>query len=459
VTDTGNQPIPNASVFFVTKKTASTSAVEESTIYSDSIPKEQLLFSETTDSLGTLLFSNQSLSAQTPKACSSFTITKQTQLSYLSSFLPAAKKQVILGKKLLTPSKEYDIYISKTSSDQTSPAYYAQKLSFSFSSLSTNHAFFHVQLSACPSLTIQSLSLPCEADTLSSNDTSLSLRFFSKKQREAFFEYQITDGSFQMKADNLFLPYLELPISLFDDTYYLQIQAYNNENTLLAESCIVPVSIAQSCLSCQTIYLQKPHFARILAYGSLQSRQPQMVSFSLYQKADDNYFLVDSVSTDLFTPDETYFFTSQLLLSHLCVNQNYLFVSTEKDIAIKKPLLFTANQENIFLTKKEALLSPVPLAQIACGSQLSCNLTDYFPSERTISFSYPVSHEITTDFVRAHAGYLNCVIAFYHSDGTLITTTLTSKPSQNHLPSLKKSSIIDIYTNKEILTTNQDSYQ
>lgn len=466
VTDTSNHPISNASVYILPFKEGNNKKTEKLSAFSDLLSKENMITCQNTDVSGSLFLSNADLSAQFPAPCSNIIANNSTELSYISAYQPTSNNCVTLNPNQLNTTEQYLIYVNKPSLSKAPPSYYAQKLSFSFSSLSTNHAYFHIQLSECPNTYFQSLSIIPENTVSLSSCDSLCLRLFYPNQRESFFQYQINKDSFQNKESQLFIPYLQLPIALLDGTYYLQIQAYSQNDNLFSETCILPVSIENATFQLKTILLQAPRYARILTYGLFEEKLPQMAFFSLYQKSDTHYFLIDTFSTDMFTKGENKISTSQLLLSHLLNDQSYLLVSTPNDIMAKETFSFTANQQNTFLTKKEAVYSSIPLTQILCVDANLLDASDFncISSEETVLISYSFFHEITPDFVRSCNTYPNCILAFYHTDGTLLTTTLTNKPSQSSMlfqtdSSDTKSSIIDIYTNKKILITNQDSYQ
>lgn len=463
ITDVNNQPIPNASISILENKSNFEKQTKEHSDFFDSIFKETILFSETTDASGRLLLSNTDLSENLPSPCSKFTISNKTQLSYISSYQPSSNHQTILAQSKLHQAKQYFIYINKSSPGNNTPSYYGQKLSFSFTDLSTNHAFFHIQLSECPNLSIRSLSVSCENIFSPFFCDSLSLRFFHPNEKESFFQYQLSRDFFQSKEKELFISSLELPVSLLNGTCYLQIQAYSEEHTILGESPVFPVSIENGILLSEKVSLQASRFARILCYGTFEIKTPITASFYLYQKWDTHYFLIDTFSSDFFTGNKENLSTAKLLLSHLLDNQSYFLVSGSGDIISNNTLSFTATSQNTFSNKKEALYSLTPLAQILCTPSAASSMPDNSFSDEIITFSWNFFHEITSDFVRTCATYPNCVLAFYQKDGTLLTTTLTSPPAQisSSFPissSDTKASVIDIYTNKEILITNQDSY-
>lgn len=86
---------------------------------------------------------------------------------------------------------------------------------------------------------------------------------------------------------------------------------------------------------------------------------------------------------------------------------------------------------------------------------------DYVPMD-TITISYKDTYKISQHLVRTSHAYPNSVIAIYKPNGTFLTSTLTTSPTDNiaaNKNNFSKQSIIDIYTNKRILITNQNSYK
>ena len=457
VTDAENHPIPNTAVTIALDKNSTTEKTESTSASFDLLSKKDIITTQNTDSAGTLYLSNDELSANFPAPCSDFEIDQKTKLTYTSAYQPSSNHHTLLSKKELNINDQYTIYIGSFSSDNTLMPYHVQKISFSFASLSTNHARFHIQLSKCSNLSIQSLSLSYENDLSSLSSESLLLRLFHPEKRVPIYQYKINYHSFQQIENELFLSSLQLPVSLLDGKYYLQLQLSSKEGETIAETPVSPVIIQNANLAAKKLTLKPLRFARILTYTNLEKKVPEMASFHLYQKADESYFFIDTFSTDFFTSKDNTIFTAKLLLSHLIENESYLLLPATDEIMGTKNLLFTAVSENTFTTKKEAIYSLLPLAQIFCDRKTSFSNS----VEKTIRMDYSAFHNITSDFVRTSTSYPNCVLALYNTDGTLLTAALTNKITQNTIPSSfsnYKASIIDIYTNKENIITTQSSY-
>lgn len=452
VTDTEKHPIPDASITVALNNTEQS---KNASVSFDCLSPKDILFTKNTDSSGTLFLSNTNLSNYFPTPCSDFEISQKAQLSYTSSYKPSSNQCILLSNNKLHINDQYSIYISTP--EHYSTSYYTQKISFSFNNISTNHARFYIQLSKCPNLSIQSLSLSCEKNISSFSCDTVSLRLFHPKDKNPIYQYQIDYHSFQKKENEFFLSSLQLPVSLFDGKYYIQMQIFTKEKELLFETPVSSVTIQNASIKTIRLTLKPLRFVRILAYANLKNNTPEMTSFQLYQKSDESFFLIDTFSTDFFTSKDNTVFTAKLLLSRLIENETYLLVPVTDNIMAKEELVFTATSENTFSTKKEAVYSLLPLAKIFCEQKTNFSNS----SKQVIIMTYSVFHNITPDFIRSSKSYPNCVLAFYRTDGTLLTATLTNKITKNTIPphfSDNKSSIIDIYTNNEVLITNQSSY-
>lgn len=454
VTDTENHPIPNAAVTIALNN--NTNKTENTSASFDLLSKKDIIITQNTDSAGTLYLSNDK-SANFPAPCSDFEIEQKTKLTYTSTYQPSSSHHILLSKKELNINDQYTIYIGSFSPDNALMPYHIQKISFSFANLSTNHARFHIRLSKCPNLSIPSLSLSYENELFAFPGETLLLRLFHPKEKTPVYQYKMNYHSFQQKENELSISPGQLPISLFDGTYYLQIQLFSKEEEIIAETPVSPAIIQNASLSAEKLTLKPFRFARILTYANLEPKTPETASFHLYQKTDKSYFLIDTFSTDFFTSKDNTVFTAKLLLSHLIENETYLLAPAADNIMGTENLLFTASSENTYATKKEAIYSLLPLAQIFCERKTSFSNSE----EKTIRMDYSVFHNITSDFIRTSTSYPNCVLALYNTDGTLLTAALTNKITQNTIPSNfsnYKASIIDIYTNKETIITTQNSY-
>jgi Bacterial Ig-like domain (group 2). len=457
VTDTNNHPIPNSEITITSLTNKSDNHTEKHFSFSDNLSEKNILFTNQTNADGKLFLTNKVDSNNFPAPCSAFQVNKETKLTYLPTYQPAENDTIPFTDKTFNTKSQYLIYVNKTSSEKSPTSYYAQKIYFSFSHLASNHAFFHVQLLKCPKLSIESMSFPIEETMPPLSCKTALLRLFHKEKKEPAYEHSINLSSFQITEKELSLSSFQLPISLFDGIYYIQLQLFSKEGEILMETPISQVMIQSSTLVSPKIALRKPRYARIIAYSNAANHIPETASFSLYQKSGQSYFLIDTFTTDFFTANNNAIYTAKLILSHLLSNENYLLIPKEDTITANETLPFTATPDNTYLTKKEAYHSILPLAKVHCD-----NKSDFVTTDKPfITITYSDFHKITADFIRTSPSYPNCVLAFYQTDGILLTTALTNKTEKTIVPALvseKSSSILDIYTNRETLVTNQKSY-
>ena len=448
VTDKQDIPIPNTSIYLLEEK-----ETKPNNHKTDSFSKDDILYSGTTDSTGKLLLSNTSSVPANPY--SGLIFEEQTTLTYSSNQKPPVTNKNVLAKTILDCNKTYAIYIKNFSLEQPHSSYLTKKIIFSFSNILTNRALLHIKLEPCPLTSIKNLSII--SDTPSSIYRSLSLQFFHPDRKESFYELTISKEQFRELGNQIVIPSLLLPTALPDGTYYLCIKALSEENNILSKSNFITCNITKHAISLKEVTLQKPQYARILAYGNFESRVSDIASFQLYQKVSNHYFFLQNVSTEQFTKKSHEFSLANLFLENLLPDTDYILIPSSSTIAAQEYVSFHTTKQTIFPTKVDAEHSLTPLSRIHCLKNFIPSIPPNFYLD-TISISYQKSHNVTQDFVRRCQTYPNCVIAIYNSSGTLLTSTITTSPMLDYT-SFPKYSIIDIYANNKILKTNQTSYQ
>ena len=505
ITDKEDHPVSDVSIYILEEKdnTLSKTSIYDSTgapsaadCTTDSFSKEEILFSGKTNSNGKLLLANSSSTPVAP--CSNFTIGEQTFLTSSESQASNEPEKKILPSSILDCNRNYVIYIKRISQENLQSGYHTKKILFSFSSLLTNHALLHIKLDKCQQTYINNLSII--SDTPPSFCRTLMLQFFHPNEKNFFYQFPIAKEHFKISGNQITISSLLLPVSLPEDTYYLQMQALSEENNILSQSDFVICNITKSELSFPSITLHKTQYARLLVYGNFNNSVSSKASFQLYQKINGHYFFIGDYFTEPFTKKDTKFSTSNLFLGNLLPDSDYLLVPLSGHIAAKEYLFFHTTNQNIFPAKENAEHSLTPLARIHCiktgieiysdvppdtlqynGNENSLLFIPDDFNKNTIDISYSKFHNITQEFIRSSLTYPNCIIAIYKLDGTLLTYTLTPPPTDktnigtdiphpfpynqnkntNKLSktNLLKHSITDIYINKRILITNQNSYQ
>ncbi len=454
VTDQENHPVSNASIY---------------------LQKDTEEIKGKTDSSGSIFLTHNNELNNFPTPCTNFSIDRKKQLSYTSSYCPSLQNQLTLPSDFLNTSDTYTAYVSKSSFQEKISSLQPQKISFSFADLITSHLLIQVTLFPCPSLTVPSFPLPYNIPLPSSSFSFLTLQFFQTGQSKSFFSYQIKKNSFHCENDKIFLPSLLLPISLSDGSYCLQLQVLSKENEVIGESPVLPITIKDAHLAIpeNSFSIFSPRFARMLVYGKFTDKKPVMASFHLYQKYKTQYFFIGTISSDLFIQHNTGLYSASLIIPHLITGQDYLLSTNPDENITKTEYTFSANSKNTFPTIKEAVHSISPLAQILCTAKTSLALPgitspvtsdDTLHADKIPDVSASFTHEITQNFVRSCTNYPNCVIAFYRLNGTFLTASFTNQPTHNTINtsiplSNPRASIIDIYTNKKTIVTNQKPYQ
>lgn len=477
VTDTNNNPLFNATIqIFLDSKKASTKQIELSNSSIDTFSKTDSLFCGMTDSTGRLSLFN----SYNPKkvSCTKILLNQQMQISYDSSYSYNPSNKKTLSKNTLNSKDCYVIYISNNILDNHSiTSYYTKKLYFSFAELDTNHAFLHVQLESCPSLTTNNLSIKWDSDSDISHCTFLDIRLYHRNFHEPFYKKTVTNNNLTITQNNSTLLPTSLPFSLPDDTYYIQLCAKSENGKMIGLSSIESIQVKNGVILQHEINIKQPYYSRILTYADysdfsfisnlspssdVSGSSSRTATFHLYQILNNNYFFINTFTTAPFCTQSIDLQTSNLIVSHLLKDQNYLLYPSLDQITCNSSSLLNIKDKNIYTEESDALLSSTPLMKIQCEILKNPNQVITVPSDfsiNTLCVSYNYEYTLDQNTIRLSQTYPNTVIAFYQLDGTLLATSFTSRiikfPS-NLSP--KNTSITDFYTNKEILTTNQDSY-
>lgn len=421
--------------------------------------KDDIIYSTCTDTSGTVLFTNTNFLTASP--CSRLTLDQTAKLSYSASLKLTSKNIISLPESLLNTQDQYTILIHKFSPANPNASYQTVRVDFSFYDLITRQAKIHIKLKKCKKLHIPELAF--DYPDKFSDFSSLTLYLYHPKQTNFFYQYSVPKEQLIQEASDITF-FATLPIGIPDGTYYISLRTISSKNTILASSAILPVLIKQGTLSLKYvnhITLYSPRFARALAYTNSDKNVITKNSFFLYQRCNSFFFLIDTFPAN---PIKSYsdFYTYSVLLENLIPKQQYLLLYANQTFINKEDALFLTTEENTYLSKNSAVYSVSPITKILCtelGQTLSTSLLQ-IPEVTSTAIFYQKNYTISQDFIRSSKTYPNCVMAFYRSDGTLLSKNLTLPPAnQNFIPSSNDGeSILDIYTNKEILITNQDSY-
>lgn len=477
VTDYNNNPIPDAVIeIFSSAKQISKKSMNQSNSSIDTFADSDSLFYGTTNSSGKLSLTNHTNSIKnTP--CTNILLNQQMQISYNTSYTPNQSNQKILSSKTFNINDSYIIYISKNLTNNHSvESFYTNKLYFAFTELDTSQALIHVQLEKCPTFHANNLSIKWDSGSDMSLCASLHLSLYHADSHEPLYEATIEKENFKIYQNTIKLQPSSFSFSLPDDIYYIQLCARSKDNKLIGLSSIEPLQIKDKTIFPHEINLQQSYYSRVLAYSqnlsdslnssNTEKTSPLTASFHLYQIWDNHYFLIDTVTSTPFIKYSYDLQLSNLIVSSLLKNHNYLLLPSSDSMTANTYTLLKVKEENIYTNENGAIMSLTPFTQISCEPISNFNIKNLIPADFIIknpSISYLYEHKLTQNLIRSCQTYPNAIIAFYQNDGTLLTTSLTTKAASKMAAcaftlSSKKSSIIDIYINKEILITSQDSY-
>ena len=409
-----------------------------------------------------------------------------------------------INPEYFSPESTVAVYVSKNYMDFDSSIHYeTQKCQLSFQYLMSNHISLRICLKKITYRPLQSLSIKWDSSYSPGDCHSLSLSFYHQTQKKPVFQRLLSANEFSIgtaqKSQNTILTILletAYP-TLPNDDFLVSMSVFNSENILLAESGLQSCYLENGCLYISSgsssltsenvesepqkekavISLQTPHYIRILLYTDYLEIPDKRISaaFQIYQKKDSQYYFLGSFDSDKFSGNAYSPKTASLTVSGIFSGENYLIAPASSSPLSSDCHTIKSTNFITYSNKKDALASPNPFFQIYCN--LSDNICfpiypdDFYNDSYTNNvhsdirnISIQSSCNITQSLVRSSNTYPNSVVAFYQKDGSLIASSLLPRPA--HISDVTepdsspvKSSIIDIYTNGEILITNQASYR
>ena len=460
-------PVPNAQVLLLPKGKISSKKL--SSITQDHFLPEDTLISEKTGTDGTLLLASSKNQKSKAYPNTRLTSAAPASLSLLSSYTSAATRSATLPVTY-AENEEYTLYVYKNT-PKNSPSYESCKLTFSPSSFYTNHLHFEILLKKCDTLDTSMLSISLESLKIANELKALSFSLFEPGQKKAVYENsftianerntnpEMTLGHHVIKENTQLFSISRIPVSLSSGIYFLRISGLDENGESLYSSAVTEIQVKDNCISPVTIKLFQKSYSRLFAYYSGDKLPELKISFDLYQKAGENYFYFDTVSSSAFKENLPDLYTADLFLSCLLPQETYLFLPGEALFRPASFLILDISSEDLHPTENAALTAP-PFSKCAC------TYTKYGQIEMPPDFSEDSVHiftgtdiHLTREQIRTEPSYPNSVIALYKKDGTLISTTLSPKLDRNTVLKESSDTIIDIYTNHELLLTNQSSYQ
>lgn len=486
VTDEDNVPIPD---------TVITLALEQNTSEKDSF-----LYQAATDENGKVTFDNYHPNSLQKTDCTIIYPNSEEQLSYVSSYSFSSANRHTISSGQFSPENAITVYAAKNHMDSGSSIHYeTQKCQLSFQYLMSNHISLRICLKRITYRPLQSLSIKWDSSYPPAGCYSLSLSLYHQTQKKPVFQRLLLANDFSIgavqKSQNAILTILSETAypTLPNDDFLISLSVFNSENILLAESGLQACYLENGCLyespglppislenteskkEKAVIPLQTPHYIRILLYTDYMEIPDKRISstFHIYQKKDNQYYLLGNFDSDKFSGNAYSPKTASLIIPSIFSGESYLIAPASSSPLSSNCHIIESANFITFPNRKEAITSPNPIFQIFCSPSNSIPSPiypdDFYKDSNTNNF-YMDTHNIqncsniTQSLIRSSNTYPNSVVAFYQKDGSLIASSLLPRPA--HISDVTepgsspvKSSVIDIYTNGELLITNQPSYR
>ena len=490
ITDEDNTGIPDAIVTLAMEK--------------DNSEENLFLCQAVTDENGKVTFDNDSSDDLQQVDCSIIYPNSEEQLSYVSSYTFSSDNRHTINSEQFSQENPITVYVTKNHMDFNSPIHYeTQKCQLSFQHLMSNYASLRMCLKKTTYRPLQSLSIKWDSSYSPADCHKFSLSLYHQTQKKPIFQRLLLANEFSMgaiqKSENTILTILSETAypTLPDGNFLVSLSAFDSENTLLAESGLQSCYLENGCLYVNSdspslssittelksqkeksvISLQTPHYIRILLYTDNLTIPDNRISasFHIYQKKDSQYYFLESFDSDKFSGNPYAAKTANLTVSGIFPKENYLIVPASSSPMSSNCHTIQSADFITYSNKKDALASANPFFQIYCCPSDSISSPIYpddFYNDSHTSDTYAELRNIsiqnysniTQSLIRSSNTYPNSVVAFYQQDGNLIASSLLPRPA--HISDVTepdsspvKSSVIDIYTNGELLITNQPSYR
>lgn len=426
-------------------------AISKATVSLFQSDKEnEILCTGETDEKGTILFYTDQIPSSTP--CTKWTIGQQDTLTYESYFTPDSSHRMKISP--LSLDKNYTLLIGKPPKENV-PGYPFRKFTFCPKDYLSQQFFFDVKLSDSNSLSLENLSLQWKGEG-NPFPSRLLLSFYQKQCEKPVLTAKLLKNDFTVNKHTLSLP-ANIPYSLPDGSYYIKAMLEDEEQNCISQSSITKISISNGKCSSKELSFLSCSYARILAYGDFSQTEIN-ASFHRYEKVDENFYYVDTLTSSSFQGKKWDIKTANLILPFTQVGRSYLLLPGEGEVTPEKHFIFTAQEEEIY-SEEETAIASLPLAKINCipaSEATSPNtLTNMWKQKYIPSV---ITHtNATKSYIRNCPTYPNSVIVFYKKDGTFLSASL-STGSQHNMISNNDYAIMDVLTNGKELVTTQKSY-
>lgn len=444
VMDKNKKSIPNVSVYLLPDSEdfneLSTTQISQ---------KDAILFGET-DIEGNLLFYQEKYPVS-KDFHTSVTLSQngKKQISYEKESDLSTSNHYLLPDKF-DKSLTYILYFQKNNYIENNWNIPPMMFRFNPNDFITDSFSFSLIFDTTSFLEIQNLSIKLDSSfSMSSNPTKFLYSIFSPFDTNPIYTDEFTSNA-SLSTENL--TSLQLPVCLNDGNWQIRIQALDQSDTVIATSSLHPFVVKDHTTDISlTIY--PITYAKFLAYGDYSLPSNGTATFKLYEKNNIGYAYLDTITTPAFQGNPYSIKKTSFFLKHLCPNSTYVLCPVEDNLFCKNLTLFSPSISDLHSSLSEAVTS-VPLATIFCiqGIFPGIKLSD---SSNIIDFSNSSLFTITKEEIQTCDTFPNTIVTFSDQNGNYLFSQLLTSPTTYSSPEY----IVDIYANKKVLITTQDSYQ
>ena len=443
VMDKQKKSISNLSVYLLPDS-------EDDEISTTEFSQENAILLGETDIEGNLLFYQDKYPVS--KDChTSVTLSQngKKQITYEKEFDCSTPNHYLLPDKF-DKSLNYILYFQKNNYSNNNWNISPIMFRFNPNDFITDSLSFSLMFDTTSNLEIQNLSIKSDSSIfMSSNPAKFLYSIFSPFDTNPIYTDEFTLNA-PLSTENL--TSLQLPVCLNDGNWQIRIQVLNKSDTVIATSPLQPFVVKDHTTDISlTIY--PVTYAKFLAYGDYSLPSNGTATFKLYEKNNIGYAYLDTITTPAFQGNPYSIKKTSFFLKHLCPNSTYILCPVEDKLFCKNLTLFSPSISDLHSSLSEAVTS-IPLATIFCtqGKFSDIKLSD---NSDIIDFSNSSLPAITKEELQTCDIFPNTIVTFSDQNGNYLFSQLLSSPATYSSPKY----IVDIYANKRVLITTQDSYQ
>ena len=371
------------------------------------------------------------------------------QITYEKEFCFSTNNRYLLPDNF-DKNRDYILYIKKNDYSDCNWNISPMILRFQPNDFMTDLISFSLICDTASYLNIQNLSVKSDSSfSMSSYPTRFLYSIFSPFDTNPIYTNEFTSDSLMSTGNPI--P-LQLPVCLNDGNWQIRIQGLDSSDNIIATSPLQTFEVNNHSTNISlTIYPNT--YAKFLAYGEHTLPSNCTASFKLYEKTDTGYAYLDTITTPVLQGNSYSIKKTTFFLEHLCPFSTYILCPEEDSLFCKNNTIFSPEISDLHPTLSASKTS-VPLATVFCVHD-SFSKVDLPACSGDNFSSNALIYTITKENIESGENCPNTIVTVSDQNGSYLFSQILFSSATCFSPEY----IVDIYGNKKVLITTQDSYQ